>query len=589
MDFDPGHGSPPQATDLRMLGRLMFDGSPHPMAVVEKQQHIVRYVNPAFCRLAAKSEGELVGNPFSGIAQVDGLLPVLDRVYRTGVAEVHKESEISAIQTAYWSYSMWPLLGADDRPAGVMIQATETTRSHQHTTAMNQELLLRAVRQHELSEVAEKLNAQLQLEMNERKRVEEALFKAGALQRAIFNSANFSSIATDANGIIQIFNVGAERMLGYTAAEVMNQITPADISDPQEVVARAKALSLELGVPIKSGFEALVFKASRGIEDIYELTYVRKDGSRFPAVVSVTALRDAREAILGYLLIGTDNTARKRIEQALLNSEKLAATARLASTMSHEINNPLGAITNLIYLLAPLQNTPEAKAYIATLEDQVKGLTRIATQMLKFHRDNNQPTEFKLGELLCEIADFYRPQAERQGIVVDRRLETEGIIVGYRGEIVQVVTNLLLNALEATPIGGKIAIHLYPAPAWLSGVRNRCGYCLSVADTGSGIDPQHYARLFEPFFTTKGDKGTGLGLWLCQGIVSRVGGSIRVWSGRRAGHSGTCFSVFLPAQETASTPLRRRYEGEKPACQAKAGVPVKKNADSERKSNGIPL
>jgi PAS domain S-box-containing protein len=154
-----------------------------------------------------------------------------------------------------------------------------------------------------------------------RKRAEEALLKVGALQSAIFNSANFSSIATDAKGVIQIFNVGAERMLGYTALEVMNRITPADISDPEEVIARAEELSIELGTPITPGFEALVFKASRGIEDIYELTYIRKDGSRFPAIVSVTALRDAQENIIGYLLIGTDNTARKQVEaeQALLD------------------------------------------------------------------------------------------------------------------------------------------------------------------------------------------------------------------------------------------------------------------------------
>ncbi len=154
-------------------------------------------------------------------------------------------------------------------------------------------------------------------------RREEALLKAGALQKAIFNSANFSSIATDAKGVIQIFNVGAERMLGYTAAEVMNKITPADISDPHEVIARAAELSVELSTPITPGFEALVFKASRGIEDIYELTYIRKDGSRFPAVVSVTALRDAQDLIIGYLLIGTDNTAPKRAQEALLKAGAL--------------------------------------------------------------------------------------------------------------------------------------------------------------------------------------------------------------------------------------------------------------------------
>src|SRR5437773_5724431 len=144
----------------------------------------------------------------------------------------------------------------------------------------------------------------------------DALLTTGALQSAIFNSANFSSIATDAKGVIQIFNVGAQRMLGYTAAEVVNKITPADISDPDELIARAATLSVELATPIMPGFEALVFKASRGIEDIYELTYCRKDKTRVPAVVSVTALRDAQETIIGYLLIGTDNTARRQAEDA---------------------------------------------------------------------------------------------------------------------------------------------------------------------------------------------------------------------------------------------------------------------------------
>ncbi len=177
-----------------------------------------------------------------------------------------------------------------------------------------------------------------------RKQAEEALLKAGALQSAIFNSANFSSIATDAKGVIQIFNVGAERMLGYVAADVMNKITPADISDPQEVIARAKALSVELGTPITPGFEALVFKASRGIEDIYELTYIRKDGSRFPAVVSVTALRDAQDEIIGYLLIGTDNTARKQAEAALLKAGALQSAIFNSANFSSIATDAKGVI-----------------------------------------------------------------------------------------------------------------------------------------------------------------------------------------------------------------------------------------------------
>uniref|UniRef100_UPI0025CF8F01 PAS domain-containing protein n=1 Tax=Phenylobacterium sp. TaxID=1871053 RepID=UPI0025CF8F01 len=173
---------------------------------------------------------------------------------------------------------------------------------------------------------------------------EESLVQTGALQSAIFNSANFSSIATDAKGVIQIFNVGAERMLGYTASEVTNTITPADISDPLELIARAEALSAELGTPITPGFEALVFKASRGIEDIYELTYIRKDGTRFPAVVSVTALRDAQETIIGYLLIGTDNTARKEAEAALLKAGALQSAIFNSANFSSIATDAKGVI-----------------------------------------------------------------------------------------------------------------------------------------------------------------------------------------------------------------------------------------------------
>jgi PAS domain S-box-containing protein len=183
---------------------------------------------------------------------------------------------------------------------------------------------------------------------------EAALIKTGALQNAIFNSANFSSIATDEKGVIQIFNVGAERMLGYAAADVVNKVTPAEISDPQELIARAKALSLEVGLRVAPGFEALVFKASRGIEDIYELTYVRNDGSRFPAIVSVTALRGDDGKIIGYLLIGTDNTARKHVEEDRKKLDQRLRDQQFYTRSLIESNSdalmttdPLGIITDV--------------------------------------------------------------------------------------------------------------------------------------------------------------------------------------------------------------------------------------------------
>lgn len=196
------------------------------------------------------------------------------------------------------------------------------------------------------------------------------LFKTEAWQTAIFGNVNFSGIATDERGVIQVFNVGAERMLGYAANEVVNRVTPADISDPEALLARARVLSHELAAPVAPGFEALVFKARRGIEDFYELTYIRKDGSLLPAVVSVTALQDVAGNIIGYLLIGTDNTAMKQIEserdrldEVLRESQlelqitrEAAERANLAqsdflSAMSHELRTPLNAILGFAQLM----------------------------------------------------------------------------------------------------------------------------------------------------------------------------------------------------------------------------------------------
>jgi PAS domain S-box-containing protein len=266
------------------------------------------------------------------------------------------------------------------------------------------------------------------------------LLKTLDLQNAIFNSANFSSIATDANGVIQIFNVGAERMLGYAAADVLNQITPADISDPQEVIARAKALSAELSTPITPGFEALVFKASRGIEDIYELTYIRKDGSRFPAVVSVTALRDAEEGIIGYLLIGTDNTARKQVEaeqqkldqrlrdqqfytRSLIESNIDAIMTTDPSGIITDINRQMEALTGCTrdeLIGAPFKNyfTDPVRAEAAI--KQVLGEKKITNHELTARATDGKETVVSLN-----ATTFYDRDRKLQGVFAAARDVTE--------------------------------------------------------------------------------------------------------------------------------------------------------------------
>ncbi len=277
-------------------------------------------------------------------------------------------------------------------------------------------------------------------DITERKQAEEALLNTGALQRAIFNSANFSSIATDAQGVIQIFNVGAERMLGYTAAEVVNQHTPADISDPLEVIARAEALSTELDTLITPGFDALVFKARRGIEDIYELTYIRKDGSRFPAVVSVTALRDEQEAIIGYLLIGTDNTARKWIEEEqkelsrrlqdqhlytrnLVDSNIDALTTTDPSGIITDVNKQMEALTG--NTREELIGTP-FKGYFTDPEFAAAGIKQVLSEKkVSDYGLTARATDGKETVVSINAATFYDRDNRLQGLFYDARDVTE--------------------------------------------------------------------------------------------------------------------------------------------------------------------
>src|SRR5712675_9949 len=377
-----------------------------------------------------------------------------------------------------------------------------------------------------------------------RKRAEEALLKAGALQNAIFNSANFSSIATDAKGVIQIFNVGAERMLGYTAAEVMNKITPADISDPQEVIARAEALSIELGTPITPGFEALVFKASRGIEDIYELTYICKDGSRFPASVSITALRDAHGAIIGYLLIGTDNTARKRVESELHNAMAVAEKANLAKTdflsnMSHELRSPLNAILGFAQLLES-DATPQtltqkestgqilqAGWHLLNLINEILDLALVESGKLSLSLE-----PVSLGEVMLDCQTMIEPQAQKYGVTMSFcQLENPCYVLADRTRVKQILINLLSNAIKYNHAGGTVAVKYAVA----SPGRIR----ISVADTRPGLSPEKLAQLFQPFNRlgqeAGGEEGTGIGLVMTKRLVELMGGVISVTSVRGVG------------------------------------------------------
>ncbi|MBP1772222.1 MAG: sensor hybrid histidine kinase [Holophagaceae bacterium] len=407
-----------------------------------------------------------------------------------------------------------------------------------------------------------------------RKQAEAALLKAGALQNAIFNSANFSSIATDAKGVIQIFNVGAERMLGYAAEDVLNKITPADISDPKELIERARALSEELGTTITPGFEALVFKASRGIEDIYELTYTRKDGSHLPALVSVTALRDALDAIIGYLLIGTDNTARIQIEAErtllnatlqdknaeLMSARIIADKANLAkseflSSMSHELRSPLNAILGFAQLMdsATPAASPEQKAsidrilhagwYLLELINEILDLAVIESGKLSI---SEEPVS--LAEVMFDCRSIIEPQSQKRGITLTFPIfEAPTFVRADRVRLKQVLINLLSNAIKYNRPGGTVVV------ACTTTVQGQIR--ISVRDTGQGLSPDQVRQLFQPFNRLgqerSAEEGTGIGLVMSKLLVELMGGTIGVDS--KAG-TGSMFWYDLQASAPPEPP-----------------------------------
>ena len=379
---------------------------------------------------------------------------------------------------------------------------------------------------------------------------QQALLKTGALQNAILTSANFSIIATDEKGIIQLFNVGAELMLGYLAEEVVNKINPSDIHDPQEVMARAQALTLELGTPITPGFEALAFKASRGVEDIYELTYICKDGRRFPAIVSITALRDDFGDIIGYLLIGTDNSVRKEVEVALKEAMSVAEKANLAksdflSSMSHELRTPLSAILGFAQLMesGTPQPTPTQKRsidqilqagwYLLDLINEILDLALIESGKLSLSLE-----PVGLTEVMLECQTMIESQAQKRGITVTfEQLAFPYFVKADRRRVKQVLINLLSNAIKYNSVGGTVRVRCAEITAGR--------ICISVEDTGAGLTAEKITQLFQPFNRLgqeTSEQGTGIGLVMTKRLVELMGGVIRVES---VVDKGSIFSIEM--------------------------------------------
>jgi PAS domain S-box-containing protein len=333
--------------------------------------------------------------------------------------------------------------------------------------------------------------------------------------------------STSPDGIITSWNRAAENLYGYTPEEAVGSAVD-QLAPPER--AREVARNREI---LNEG----------GHVEPYQTERLRKDGTRWPVLLSISPLRDARGRIVGSSAIARDISGEKQSEEAIRRNEKLAATGRLAASIAHEINNPLEAVTNLLYLA---RNDPgNAAEYLAMAEQEVARVAQLAQQTLGFVRDTKSAGPADPAALMDEILQLYSRKLEDRRIRVLRRYRDAEPVHGYSGELRQLFANLVVNAIDALEPEGSLQVHVAPGHDWVSG---REGIRITVADNGSGIPNSSLTRIFEPFYSTKKDSGTGLGLWVSNGIVRKHGGTIRVRSRAGGGQTGTVFSVFLPHQ-----------------------------------------
>jgi two-component system CheB/CheR fusion protein len=296
---------------------------------------------------------------------------------------------------------------------------------------------------------------------------------------------------------------------------------------------------------------------SRDSGEIWEDTFPLrgKDGNYRWFLSRAIPIQDAHGKVVRWFGTNTDITEAKQAEAALIKSEKLAVSGRLAAVLAHEINNPLQAVTNLMALLEQSQELQDStRTYVKMATDELARVTHLTRQSLKFYRESTSPAPLNVEETLDSVLEVYAAQFEALRITVSRRYRSTDTINSYAGEIRQIVTTLLMNAMEATPRGGTITVHVRQARSRKNS--KSYGVRIAIADTGTGIPKVNLSRIFEPFFTTKGQQGTGLGLWVTQGIINRLGGSIKVRSSVREQKSGTCFSIFLPTELPDSSKQR---------------------------------
>jgi PAS domain S-box-containing protein len=347
---------------------------------------------------------------------------------------------------------------------------------------------------------------------------------------AIVESSDDAIVSKDLNGIVISWNQAAEKMFGYSAKEMIGRsittIIPPELQDDErkilETIGRGERI------------------------EHFETVRLTKSSERIDVSLTVSPVRDEAGRVMGAAKIARDITQEKKTEQALQTTERLVSVGRMAATVAHEINNPLEAVTNLVYLAKGAALRKDVREYLDAIEEELDRISHITKQTLGFYRESTAPSAMRVGPMLDSLISVFGARARNKGIEIRPEIRQDPEIYAIAGEIRQLIANLLSNSIDAVNSGGVIRIRVDAAR--LDG-QSSPGTRITVADSGLGIPPSVRPKLFEPFFTTKKDVGTGLGLWVCTNIVKRHHGSIRVRSSTAPGESWTVFSVLLPSRQ----------------------------------------
>ncbi len=403
---------------------------------------------------------------------------------------------------------------------GERIEHFETVRMRKDGSRIDVSLTISPVKDHDGNVIGA---AKIARDVTHKKKVEEAALKLAA----IVESSEDAIVSKDLNGIVTSWNRAAERMFGWKPEEIVGQpilmIIPPELHDDEpRILAK--------------------IRAGERIEH-FETIRVRKDGERMNISLTVSPIRDESGKVIGAAKIARDVTQQKKLEAAIQTSERLASVGRLAATVAHEINNPLEAVTNFIYLAKHQPGLSEKLLRYLDYADQELGrVAHIAQQTLGFYRDSSQPVLLDVRELIEDVLTIYERKARYKSLTLERQVEPNLRIYGLQGELKQILSNLIANAIDASHPRGKIIIRARSSRN-LRGEGH--GTRIAIADTGSGIAAKDRGKLFSPFFTTKKDVGTGLGLWITKDLLEKKGGYIRFRS-RDSKPSGTVMSIYLP-------------------------------------------